>query len=110
MRTPGLFLALALAAAAATAAPPESATPTVVPTATRVSKVLLGEVVATDGAARTITYRKSAAGDERTAAVDDKAAAKVRELAPGDKVTLTLRETDGEETVVAVKRNGKAAR
>lgn len=67
------------------------------------SKVVKGEVVSTDTSGHKLRY-KTTTGDEKTAAVDASAAAKLTTLKSGDKVILTLRDTSGEQTVIAVKR------
>jgi hypothetical protein len=102
MKMPAALIAVLLSAVLVSAAEPPEPSPEASPSP-RMSRVLRGEVVASDAAARTITYRMSG-GEEKTATVGDKAAAKLKEIEPGDKVTLTLRESDGEQTVVALKK------
>jgi uncharacterized protein (DUF2141 family) len=99
MKRLAFILTLVLIAAAVRADSPE-ATPR--PTSAKSAKVRKGEVVAADPSGR-LTY-KTSRGDEKTAAVDTSVVPRLSGLKPGDKVVLILREEDGDETVVSLKK------
>jgi len=96
MKKVSLLLALVLPATAALAA--ESTTHA--KSATKPATIK-AEVVSADAAAKKLTY-KTSTGDEKTAAVATQAAAGLKTLKAGDKITLSLKEEGDEETVVSL--------
>jgi hypothetical protein len=105
--TLALFLAVgADVAVSADESPAPAPSPVARPTSTKSAKILKGEVVSADPAG-TITY-KTSDGGEKSAAVETDVAEKLRDLKPGDKVTLILREDGGEQTVMQLKKTASA--
>lgn len=86
------LVAMAGAAAAQDVRPPAAAKASTESTAAAKTHGFDAEIVAVDAAKKTLTIKASP--DNKTVPVDAKAVAMVKDLKPGDKVTLICRDND----------------